>query len=133
MGLLFALVAVGWVVENWIAILCTLAFVAAAVGRLRWMPHAVEQLVARQEERRRCAVCSGWSGSVLLTDLDEGGRARLCPQHDAVLHRIEVLERDLVGQRGGASPTSRDEDGWTGFDPVEAHGGVVPAGDPPPR
>jgi hypothetical protein len=91
-GLVFGLVVLGLIVQYWYVALGTVVLIGVVAALVHWMSRALE----REAERRGCAVCTGWSGSVLLTELDSARRDRLCGQHDAVLRRIEALEHVLA-------------------------------------
>jgi hypothetical protein len=95
LGAILLLAALGWVVQHLAVVLATVGVVVAA-GLLLWGLAAwVDARTTLAAERHRCQVCSGWSHSVLLTDLDEEAVAALCRDHAPRYANIWLLERDL--------------------------------------
>ena len=89
-GLIAALVLLGLILEYWLQIL----LVGTLAGAVVLLAMHLTAAAQRAGQRRRCAVCQSWSGSVLLTELEAAGP--LCPAHKARKLRIAELEDDVL-------------------------------------
>lgn len=97
LGLIAAVVAIGIIIEYWLQITIAILGTAAAVGLGSLLWRAAGARAAAAQERQRCTVCTSWSRSVVLTDL-EGvpSGAQLCPTHSRTATRLAALEAELL-------------------------------------
>jgi len=91
-GLIAGLVLVSIVITFWWQILLTLLGLAVVAGLVAWGSASSQETARRLAERSACAVCQGWSGSVVLTDIDAAAASALCRDHGPVHRRIAALE-----------------------------------------
>lgn len=90
-GFLGVVFLIWFVMEFWLVILLVLG--VGFVGMVAY--GLIENAREQARVRALCPVCSGWSGSLLLTDLDSTNVASLCPEHAARHRRIWSLEQEV--------------------------------------
>ncbi len=96
MGAIVALIVLAWIVEHIVQILLVAIAIGLIIAVIAGLAHWVRAAHEQSSQRRACSVCTSWSGSVVLTDLNPQQVPLLCPRHKSVLQRLAGLERELL-------------------------------------